>query len=178
MNKRIRQESGLTLVELLAVIMLLSLVFLLITPIIIKAMDNYENIKADTVLRDEADLILASIYRTLYTTKETDIRELKFKNKIKDDVFSDSYLLLKNDTKIGFIDGKFLLYDQVVKASDKNIKIVTAIDDEQDYSKLEKIEEGVYRITLVLKNERKNMVRIFENDIVTIKDKKNMEGSK
>lgn len=171
MNKNsLQAQRGYTLIEVLAVLIILSFIMLLVTPLIVKSMDHYENIQADTVLRDEADLILASLFKTLYTTKESEIQTL---TQITPDINNPSfdYFTLTDGSIIGFKDGQFHAKDTVLTTANSSVQLITAMHSVTDYSKITKINDHTYRVTLVLKNNNKNKTHIFENDITTIDDK-------
>ncbi|MGM9950423.1 MAG: type II secretion system protein J [Lysinibacillus sp.] len=73
MNRRMKNEQGLTLVELLASIALLSILSIFIFSIMTKTMENNRIIQQETMLRDEADMIVSRFIRTLYATKQGNI---------------------------------------------------------------------------------------------------------
>ena len=70
LNKRIGNERGLTLVELLASIVLLSILSIFIFSIMTKTIENNRIIQQETMLRDEADIIVSRFIKTLYSTKQ------------------------------------------------------------------------------------------------------------
>lgn len=70
LNKRLKNEKGLTLIELLASIVLISLISIFIFSITSKAIENNRIIQHETVLRDEADIIVSKFIKTLYSTKQ------------------------------------------------------------------------------------------------------------
>lgn len=164
-----KQQRGMSLIELLAVLVIFSFIMFLVTPLIVKSMDHYGNIKNDTVLRDEADLILASLFKTLYTTKESEIQTLTQVNPDNTNPSFD-YFTLKNGSIIGFKDGQFVAAGTTLSNSNPNVELITEKHNTTDYSKITKINDHTYRITLVLKNKNKNKTHIFENDITTIDD--------
>lgn len=70
MNKNIANQKGLTLIELLATMVLTAIVSILIFSIATKAIENTKVISQETVLRDEADLIVSKFIKTLYSTRQ------------------------------------------------------------------------------------------------------------
>ena len=70
LNKRIGNEQGLTLVELLAGIVLLSILSIFIFSIVTQTIENNRIIQQETMLRDEADIIVSKFIKTLYSTKQ------------------------------------------------------------------------------------------------------------
>lgn len=70
LNKQSKNERGLTLVELLASIVLLSIISIFIFSIVTKTIENNRIIQQETMLRDEADIIVSKFIKTLYSTKQ------------------------------------------------------------------------------------------------------------
>lgn len=70
LNKQSKNERGLTLVELLASIVLLSIISIFIFSIVSKTIENNRIIQQETMLRDEADIIVSKFIKTLYSTKQ------------------------------------------------------------------------------------------------------------
>lgn len=91
LNKNISNQKGLTLVELLAVLVLTAIVSTFLISITTKALENTRIISQETVLRDEADLIVTKFINTLYSTKQ----EYIIRNTIT--VGGNSYLEVTND---------------------------------------------------------------------------------
>ena len=73
LNNKISNQKGLTLVELLAVLVLTAIVSTFLISITTKALENTKIISQETVLRDEADLIVTKFINTLYSTKQEHI---------------------------------------------------------------------------------------------------------
>ncbi|MGN7478839.1 PulJ/GspJ family protein [Solibacillus silvestris] len=73
MSKNITNQKGLTLVELLATMVLTAIVSLLLFSIATKALENTNIIGQETVLRDEADIIVSKFIKTLYSTRQDHI---------------------------------------------------------------------------------------------------------
>ena len=73
LNRHVKNERGLTLVELLASIVLLAVISMLVFPIITNTMENNRAIQQETMLRDEADIIVSQFIKALYSTKQTHI---------------------------------------------------------------------------------------------------------
>ncbi|MEO4053321.1 prepilin-type N-terminal cleavage/methylation domain-containing protein [Solibacillus sp. CAU 1738] len=70
MNKLLKNQRGLTLLELLASIVLISMISIFIFSITTKAIENNRVIQQETMLRDEADIIVSKFIKTLYSTKQ------------------------------------------------------------------------------------------------------------
>lgn len=73
LNNYIKNEKGLTLVELLASVILLSIISVFVFSIIIQAIDTNREVQQKTALRDEGDIIVSKFIKTLYSTKQEDI---------------------------------------------------------------------------------------------------------
>lgn len=73
LNKWLKNERGLTLVEMLAVVVLITGISIFLFNIIIKAMENSENISIETGLRDEADIIVSKFIKEMYSIHQKDI---------------------------------------------------------------------------------------------------------
>ena len=161
--KKLRDNKGLTLIELLAAVTLTSLLFIFAGSLLVKGINHHNNISDEIALRDEADLMMSNLVRYLYTTKETDIVSTKFPyNNTK-----NYYFEIKTSTgnkKTGFIDKTLVIEDKTYPIS--NSKIVLT-----DEAIISKKEVGVYTVRFVLKIPSKNKQIIFENEIRTINDK-------
>lgn len=72
MNKALN-EKGLTLVEILAVIVISSIIMIFAGSLIVQSMKNQERITAEAQLRDEADIVMAKLMKAIFTLKESEI---------------------------------------------------------------------------------------------------------
>lgn len=90
LNKYVAQEKGLTLVELLAVLILMSIITIFITTLVIQSFETTNEVRSESALRDEADMMISKLMKKLYETNQTSI----IKN-VTDD--NNSYLLLSKD---------------------------------------------------------------------------------
>ena len=73
LNKKYKNENGLSLVELLAAIVLIGFVSILLFSMTIKAIENNRIISQETILRDEADIIVSKFIKQLYSTRQDHI---------------------------------------------------------------------------------------------------------
>lgn len=73
LNKVHHSEKGITLIELLAAIVITAIILTLTFSIIMKAIEINQNVKLETTLRDEADIIMSKFIATLYSSKQQDI---------------------------------------------------------------------------------------------------------
>lgn len=92
MNKLLRTENGITLVELLATIVLVSLIGTLTYNILFQGFSNYQRISAETELRDEADIIMSTLIKDLFVAKKS---EVELKNSCSANGFHTSTLTIK-----------------------------------------------------------------------------------
>lgn len=171
MNKILRNKNGLTLIELLATVTLTSLIFIFAGSLLVKGINHYNNISTEIALRDEADIIMSNLVRTLYTTKESEIliREFPQKNT------NNYYLEIKpggEDSRIGFVNQTIRINHLVIPVGNSKIKISSD-------SKIEKVvskkDIPIYRVTLILSMSEKNKQMKFVNDIRTIYDTKEIK---
>ena len=66
-------EKGITLVELLATLVIATIISLFLFNIIATAMENNRVIQQENMLRDEADLIMSKMIKALYSTNQNAI---------------------------------------------------------------------------------------------------------
>lgn len=70
LNKLLKNQKGLTLIELLASVVLISIISIFIFSITTKAIENNLVITQETTLRDEADIIVSKFIKSLYASKQ------------------------------------------------------------------------------------------------------------
>ncbi len=73
LNNYIRNQNGLTLIELLATIVILAIVSTLVFSILKNSLETNRAIQQETMLRDEADIIVSKFIKTIYSTKQSHI---------------------------------------------------------------------------------------------------------
>lgn len=185
MSKLHKNQLGLTLVELLATIIILSLISIFSFSILKKSLETRDNIQIENNLRDEADLIMSEFVRSIYSTKN--------KNIIGDPV-NNAYINFSNDpTKcqedkvnsqdckntfkpIGFKEEngviKVHLKDKTYTVSNNKVKILPKSTIKRTTDT--KIKKTIYSINLYLEIEKKYGDKIqkkelgFESTIPTI----------
>ena len=167
MTRRIFQNcKGMTLVELLAVLTITGIILILSTGILINGIRSYDSAAAETVLRDEADLIMTYLMK--------DIQKLDHG---KNNDIPYSKIVLHPDhsgeiKEIGFQGSKVLTRNGTYEIGNKSVKLLP------DYSitKLEsKPESGdsrnkVYRIEFTLRHAKKNKDVTFVSEVSTVND--------
>ncbi len=73
-GKPIKNERGLSLMELLVTITISSIMFISITSVFVMGMKTYEKINTEAKLRDEADYVTAMVMNELYSANYDDIQ--------------------------------------------------------------------------------------------------------
>lgn len=82
--KLLKQEEGLSLIELIAALTILSLVMGTIYGVITFGFSSYNKVTVENSLRDEADIIMSSIMTELYNVGPTTIESLMDDVKMKE----------------------------------------------------------------------------------------------
>lgn len=133
--KKLQNSNGITLVEILATIVILSIVSALAYSLLFQGYSNYQRIQAETELRDEADLIMASFIYELFTLKTTEIKTTT--SACSNSTNADSFLSIKKSNtssilntgfKIGNVSGVVnqtaVVNGKLVQFNNKNVKLV------------------------------------------------------
>ncbi|MBU9672907.1 prepilin-type N-terminal cleavage/methylation domain-containing protein [Planococcus sp. CP5-4] len=125
--KLLKDNNGVTLVELLATLVIVSIIGTLSYSVLYQGYANYQRIQVETELRDEADLIMASMIKDLFVLKKSEIT-LSNKCSAND---SNSLLLVSktengssNSYKTGFENGKVFVKDQEINFYNDNIEVL------------------------------------------------------
>lgn len=90
LNRYIKNHKGVTLVEILAAVVIFSIITILVAQLFVKGIETTASIQEEVVLRDEADLIISKFVKTLYSTQQSHI----VRNSID---ATGSYLEITND---------------------------------------------------------------------------------
>lgn len=133
----LNNERGVTLVELLAVITLTAIIGIIGYNILFSGISTYDRVKIESALRDEADLIMATMIQELYTLKLSEIQDINF-----DEDSGDYYLTLDGNNRIGFIDNQPIIRNREINLSN-NIYLTNE-------TKIEEMQTGQYKITIAL----------------------------
>lgn len=173
-------EKGVTLVELLATLILISIVSALAYSIFFQGYGNYQRIKVETELRDEADLIMASFVKDLFVLKESEIKL------INSCATNSSHLVITKKGavpgstttpyKTGFENQKVLVKDQQVQFYNENIELVPPNCSSNPPTSITKLTTGTgytIKFTLKSKNSKKNLEMQFSNTVKVIDDSNN-----
>lgn len=162
MSKYLSNSSGLTLLELLASLLLYTTIAIFSFSLITKGIEHYENIKVSNAMRDEADFLIATLTKEIYTTKETQIESLP------DKVSNKNYFLIKKDNapprKSGFENNQIVIEDSYIRPENKYISISSK-------SYIQKTDNSLYKVILVLTNKKNNQEKMFETQVKTINDR-------
>lgn len=173
LNSKRLNEIGITLVELLAVLTLMSFVSIFTISLIVKSTETTDAIRVETSLRDEADIIVSSLIKSLYTTKQAHIIQNVTDNDNSYLNVSSSPALCKRDTSgnlildtacrnslkpIGFVtsNGKTRLHlrNDIYEVSNNNISILKSSRIIGDPSNATS-----YQIILVLHYKTRNTLK-------------------
>lgn len=168
--KRIKNEQGLTLVELLAVIVIGGFMAALTGTIIINALKTQHEVTLDTQLRDEADWYMVSMMNALYTMQESTVCEDQTID-ATDTTSVGGFIKTGADCSAttGFIknsttnEWEIYVNGQVLPAINKKIKIVDP--------KLYKKNGNQYKIILTLQlqsNDTRTVTKEFDNVVQSI----------
>lgn len=164
-------QKGLTLVELLVSIVIFSFVAVFATSLLITAMKTQKTVSSDIILRDEADLIMSSIIKELYTSKDS---EFKF----HEDSTNNNYYISKIDDPsiiTGFKDNEVLL-------KGKSLNFDSRINVIWDDCEIELTENSnldrTYQIVLSIETTNKVVKKTFKSEVRSINDviKEDEEG--
>lgn len=122
LNHKIRNENGITLVEVLATLVIMSIIGALAYTILFQGYSNYNRVKIEADLRDEADIIMANYISDFYTMKKT---ETKLSNTCVNGFVNSSVLVTKSTGtlyKTGIINKEIIVKDQPILSSNSNVK--------------------------------------------------------
>lgn len=174
-NTKHANENGLTLVELLAVLVLSSIIAITVMTIFIKSSEYYKAMQIENELRDEADILMSKTIKTLYALKAEQVHK-------RINTTNESYLAIRNNPakctnlndkscleptkKLGFITTNkattLYLLDEVATVSSANISLqpsrITLVENSTDS----------FEITLTLRNKKTYGHKVLEKDMTFI----------
>lgn len=176
MLNKLLNEKGITLVELLATIVIVSIVAALSYSILFQGYSNYQRIKAENELRDEADLIMASLIKDIFVLKSSEIRlDKSCSSGTKQSFLTITKFGTSSSYKTGFDNGKVFVKSQQVKFYDNSVQLVpgTCTDTSPTFIE-QKANSSEFNITFTLKvvKGKKDYTKKFENTITVINDAK------
>lgn len=168
----IKNERGMTLVEVLAVLVIGAIFLIIITQILFFGIRAYENTKVEADLRDEADIIMANLIREIYVLKTSEIKH----HYLPKEGTNNYYIELVDGEKIGFINGNVHVKEQVLPLND-HIQLVfegggkEAIG-ENEVTMIEQKDKGYYLVQLKLQEEHSGQSIELQSEIAIIQDDK------
>lgn len=164
-------EQGLTLVEVLAVLVISSLIIVLSGSLIVGAMKNYERTSIETNLRDEADIVMSILLKDLFVLKESEVNsdacppiDLETQNSstcdliVKDDPFTPNII-----ETITFDGQSVITRKDHYTVSDNDVKIS---NQQLIYNK----QDNSVQVKFTLLHATKNIPTTFENEVSLIDD--------
>lgn len=174
----LKNIKGISLIEVLANIVITTLIFAIATPLLISGINRYNDIQTETILRDEADLLMSKFFLEIYTLKESEIKKLNWTGNSDSDgnyYFEYARQNLDSITKkteiksyiLGFKNGQVYFKGVPYQFSNPSIQLSSP----PTFSTIEKIGDNNYRVTLELYNSKKHKSATFVNEIQTINDK-------
>lgn len=142
--KKMNNEFGLSLPELLATFVIMSIISVIAFSIILSSFKTYERVNIEEKLRDEADIIMAHLVGNLFTTKESDI----VNKHMSQNSAGNYYVELKDGDIVGFFNGE--VYSREGK--------LTVLQDEGirlgEKTKIEQVSKTGFFIQLNLVHEK------------------------
>ena len=176
LNSKRLDERGITLVELLAVLILMSFISIFTITLIVQSTETTDAIRIESSIRDEGDIIVSKFIKTLYETKEAHIiqnvtdNENSYLNVTSNPSLcqrdASGNLILNTGCKnslmpIGFLttDGKTKLYlkNEIYEVSNNHISIKNTSRISGDPTKVDS-----YKITLILQYKTRNNLKEIE----------------
>lgn len=137
-NKIFSNNKGLTLVEMLAALTLVSIIGVLAYSILFNGIKTHERVMIETDLRDEADIIMSNFIGPFFSLKTTDILSLK-----------DNQYLKTVNGDIGFKNGNVVVYDEIITLTNSNIRL-SKKQDKKSYIK--RTSDTEFEVLLVLES--------------------------
>lgn len=122
LNHRIKSETGITLVEVLATLVIMTIIGTLAYTILFQGYNNFNRVKVETELRDEADLIMANYISDFYVMKKT---ETKLSNSCVNGFVNSSVTVTKGIStpyRTGVINKEIVVKGLPFQSSNPNVK--------------------------------------------------------
>jgi prepilin-type N-terminal cleavage/methylation domain-containing protein len=181
MINRIKNIQGVTLVELLASLLIVSLVAAVAYQVLFQGYSNYMRIKIETEMRDEADLILTSLTRDIFLLKSSEIQVKPpcLPGQSKDSLIEITKKNHETNTIIenyetGFINNKVIVKGKHIQFYEEDIALVENVCGSSLNSIYNSITKGKfsneYSIKFTLMRNNREME--FVNTVKVIDDEK------
>lgn len=181
MINKITNNRGITLVELLATLAIVGIVATLAYTILFQGYSNFQRVKVETELRDEADIIMASFIKDLFVLKKSEVQLIKScTNENANSYLQVSKINPATGTKAasyitGFNSGKALVKDLPIQSNSENIELVPYACTPGSPQFITLAPNGVeytIKFSLRTKNSKKQLQLDFTNTINIIDDTK------
>lgn len=161
MNDKKTSNKGMTLVELLAALALVSVIGLSIYSVLFGGIKTYDRVMNENELRDEGDYIMVQLINNFYTLKSSEIKEKRLPQKETND-----YYLVKTDgKKLGFIHSKIIIDDKTISLLNDHVVLT-------DKSKIVEVSPNLFEITLVLKQVNSNKTLELSSVLSIVNDRR------
>lgn len=160
-------QKGLTLIELLAAIIIFSVIAIFATSILLNSIKTYAKINSDTILRDEADIIMANLIKGIYTSKDSEIIFIE-------DTSNNNYFLKQNTPvngsalETGFKDSKIWIKGEILTLNNSQLEVIWGESNINIFEGANR--DRSYHITLTLHNKSKNVKKTFRSEVRSIND--------
>lgn len=181
LTKRLTDNRGVTLVELLATIIIVSIVATLTYTILFQGYSNYQRVKVEAELRDEADLIMASLIKDIFTLKKSEVQLIQSCT----NGASNAYLnVTKTHSvtgikaapyKTGLDNGKVIVKGGSIQTSSDNVELVSTACTPSSPKFISQTANGaeyIIKFSLKTKNSKKQLQIDFTNTVTIVDDTK------
>ena len=128
----LKDERGVSLLELIAAMAISSIIVIAGYGLLMSGMKTAERVKAESILRDEADLIVGNIIESFYLTKASTVQE-------DIDDTNNKQLVLKDKKIIGFDRANPHLYYSIADGEQKKNQIINQQVEIDSSTKITKI---------------------------------------
>ncbi|MBP3949661.1 PulJ/GspJ family protein [Bacillus suaedae] len=166
MIKNLQSQRGITLIEILVTLVLITLITILAASMLTNGLKTAERVKVEAEIRDEADYLMVQLLNELYLLKTSEIQSKQLQDPANP---SHSYLVVRKtgsstNHQLGLADGKVLLESATLEPSSDDILL-------EPESQIKEIKQGHYQITLVLKSTVNNRELELTTEVQIITDK-------
>lgn len=177
LNRKIKSESGVTLVEVLATLVIMSIIGTLAYSLLFQGYDNYNRVKIETELRDEADIIMANYISDFYVMKKT---ETKLSNTCVNGFVNSSVTVTKGALapyKTGIVNKEIIVKNLPHQSRNPDVKFkpvsCTTASDLSSISNIQSKDGVEFTIKFILEKTVKGRIQQmeFKNTISIIEDK-------
>ena len=181
LSSRLANNQGVTLVELLATIIIVSIVATLTYTILFQGYSNYQRVKVEAELRDEADLIMASLVKDIFTLKKSEVQLVQSCT----NGMANSYLNVTQTSpvtgvkatpyKTGLDSGKVIAKGYQIQTSSDNIELLSSACTPTSPKFISQSANGaefIIKFSLKTKNSKKQLHIDFTNTVTIIDDTK------